>query len=160
MGNETGVNIEYFFRKLYEIFFAARSADFDFASAAAYWWNWIAAIGYIVTIAGIFVIVYATMKLYDLRKREEEQLGELIIAPEKEGGNPRYKHIQTLMESTNPSDWRQAIIEADILLDDMLSRQGYAGAGVGDKLKEVESSDFDTLQDAWEAHKVRNQVAH
>ena len=46
------------------------------------------------------------------------------------------------------------------MLDDMLTKQGYDGEGVGEKLKSVESSDFNTLNEAWEAHKVRNQIAH
>ena len=46
------------------------------------------------------------------------------------------------------------------MLDDMLARQGYVGDGVGEKLKAAEPENFRTLQDAWEAHKVRNQIAH
>jgi hypothetical protein len=42
----------------------------------------------------------------------------------------------------------------------MLSRQGYSGESIGEKLKSVETADFNTLSDAWEAHKVRNQIAH
>jgi hypothetical protein len=41
-----------------------------------------------------------------------------------------------------------------------LTRQGYIGDGVGEKLKSIEPSEFGTLADAWEAHKVRNQIAH
>ncbi|MEK7515888.1 MAG: hypothetical protein AAB555_03145, partial [Patescibacteria group bacterium] len=51
-------------------------------------------------------------------------------------------------------------IEADIMLEDVLARNGYVGDGVGEKLKAVELSDLNTLNDAWEAHKVRNQIAH
>ncbi|HUX80831.1 MAG TPA: hypothetical protein VMV38_00725, partial [Candidatus Paceibacterota bacterium] len=94
-------------------------------------------------------------------KKEDEYYGTLILAPDEKGGiNPRWTHIKTLANSTNPNDWRTAIIEADIMLEDMLTRQGYPGEGVGEKLKAVEQSDFNTIQDAWEAHKVRNQIAH
>jgi hypothetical protein len=53
-----------------------------------------------------------------------------------------------------------AIIEADIMLDTMLTKIGYDGNTVAEKLKNVEESDFVTLQKAWEAHKVRNRIAH
>ena len=160
-GNETGLNVERVFRIIYDCIWSACRASGDMGPFFATLWNWIVVIGYIVTVLGIFLIVYFTVKLFALRHHEEEQLGELILAPEAAGGaNARFEHIQSLMESNSPSDWRQAIIEADIMLDDMLTRQGYAGAGVGEKLKQVEASDFNTLQDAWEAHKVRNQIAH
>jgi hypothetical protein len=132
----------------------------DIAGYLTNTWLWITWIGYIVTVLGLVVVVYTMIRLYDLRKREKEQLEELIISPETEGPNPRWEHIESLMAGDKPSDWRQAIIEADIILDEMLTRQGYAGDGVGEKLKKIEASDFNTLQDAWEAHKVRNQIAH
>ena len=34
------------------------------------------------------------------------------------------------------------------------------GDGVGEKLKGIEESDFDHLEEAWEAHKIRNAIAH
>jgi hypothetical protein len=157
-------NVEYWFRLLYECFHGGcyGTADTSGLSAwMAHLWLWIIILGYILAIIALIVIVYATMRLFDLRKREEEYYGTLLLAPEEAGGvNPRWLHIESLAASTSASDWRTAIIEADILLDDMLTKQGYEGVGVGEKLRTVESSDFNTLNDAWEAHKVRNQIAH
>ncbi len=72
----------------------------------------------------------------------------------------RWKHIQELIKSYNANDWRQAIIEADIILEEMLDKMQYEGVTIGDKLKKVEKSDFVTLDRAWSAHRVRNQIAH
>ncbi len=72
----------------------------------------------------------------------------------------RWKHIQDLIKSYNANDWRQAIIEADIILEEMLDKMQYEGLTIGDKLKKVEKSDFVTLDRAWSAHRVRNQIAH
>lgn len=74
--------------------------------------------------------------------------------------NARWVHIQSLISSYNPSDWRQAIIEADIILEEMLEKMGYDGTTIGDKLKNVERSDFVTLDKAKSAHHIRNQIAH
>ncbi len=74
--------------------------------------------------------------------------------------NPRWEKVLEHVNSPNPSDWKLAILEADIMLGDMLDKMSYHGATIGDKLKSVEPSDFDTLQLAWEAHKVRNAIAH
>ena len=161
IGPETGANVEYWFRLLYECLVAGcRTTGPDLSAYLASVWLWIIWIGYLLTVLGLFVIVYCIVRIYELRHKEEHQLEHLIALPEADEGTPRWVHIMSLMESQNPSDWRQAIIEADILLDDILTRQGYDGKSVGDKLKQVESSDMDTLQDAWEAHKVRNQIAH
>lgn len=77
--------------------------------------------------------------------------------PEK---NERWEHVQNLSNSDNPSDWRLAILEADVMLEELLRSSGYHGDSVGEMLKSVEKSDFLTIEDAWEAHKVRNRVAH
>lgn len=72
----------------------------------------------------------------------------------------RFQHVLNLVDSENSNDWRQAIIEADILLGILLDKQGYQGEGIGEKLKRVEKSDFVTVDEAWEAHRVRNSLAH
>ena len=74
--------------------------------------------------------------------------------------NKQWLEVKKYMDSSNSNDWRQAIMEADIMLDTMLTKIGYDGETVADKLKNVEESDFVTLQKAWEAHKVRNRIAH
>jgi hypothetical protein len=159
-GNETGLNIEYWFRIIYECVIGGCGTHADWLTYLVSVWMWITWLGYIFAVLGLIFIVYAMVKLFDLRHREEEQLGELIVSEESGGQNKRWEHIASLIESGKVSDWRQAIIEADIVLDEMLTKQGYSGDGIGEKLKKVEPSDFNTLQDAWEAHKVRNQIAH
>ena len=160
------INVEYFFRLLYECFHGGCYGHTTVSSAGllswvAHLWLMFIVLGYVLALVALIIIVYALIRLFELRKREDEFYGTLLLAPEEAGGiNPRWTHIETLAGSTNPSDWRTAIIEADIMLDDILTRQGYPGEGVGEKLKSVEPSDFNTLQDAWEAHKVRNQIAH
>ena len=52
------------------------------------------------------------------------------------------------------------ILEADVMLDEVMEGQGYHGATLADKLKLVEPSDFLTIESAWEAHRVRNEIAH
>lgn len=158
------LNVEYVYRLIYDCFHGACFGTVDlsaFVAWLAHLWLWIVIIGYALAVIGLIVIVYTTVRLFELRKREEEHYGRVIIAPESAGGmNPRWQHIEELAKSASPSDWRTAIIEADIMLDDMLTEQGYVGESLAEKLKTIEKSDFDTLDDAWEAHKVRNQIAH
>ncbi len=72
----------------------------------------------------------------------------------------KWKQIVEHAESDIPSNWRLAIIEADIMLDDLLFQLHLPGDTMGEKLKAVEKSDFNTIENAWEAHKTRNMIAH
>ena len=51
-------------------------------------------------------------------------------------------------------------MEADIILGDILTKLGYLGESIGEKLRRAVKSDFRTLDEAWEAHKIRNLIAH
>jgi hypothetical protein len=158
-------NVEYWFRLLYNCLHGAcygGSVDMSkFSAFLTHLWLWIIFIGYALAVIGLFVIVYCTIRLFELRERERKFYSTVIPAPGSESGaNPRWQRIQELVDSEKASEWREAIIEADIMLDDLLTRKGYVGDGVGEKLKSVEPAGFKTLQDAWEAHKVRNQIAH
>ncbi len=66
------------------------------------------------------------------------------------------KHI----DSENPNDWKLAIIEADIMLDDLLKQRGFSGNSLGERLKSISPTQLGSLSEAWEAHKVRNRIAH
>lgn len=74
--------------------------------------------------------------------------------------NKRWTNILSRMSSANEADWRLAIIECDILLNEMLQKMGYHGDTIADKMKLVERSDFHTIDEAWDAHKTRNRIAH
>ena len=74
--------------------------------------------------------------------------------------NPHWEHVLTLAGGPTESDWRRAIVEADIMLNLMLSDRGYTGDTVADKLKSANPLQFTTLELAWAAHRVRNQIAH
>ena len=151
------INVEYFFRLLYDLFHGTQTDTTVISAFLARVWLWISVIGYGFSIFGFFIIIYATTKLFELRKREEEFYNTLLVTPEAAGANPRWQHLQELVLGATPSEWREAITEADIMLDDTLTKRGYVGDTVSDKLK---NADFATINDAWEAHKVRNRIAH
>lgn len=166
MLNQPGMqaNTEYWFRLLYECIFGSCYNNVDvsqFLAWLSHVWLWITVIGYALAVIGLLVIIYCTMRIFELRAREEEYYHTLITEPTaEESTNHRWQHIQMLAESGKSSEWREAIIEADIMLDDLLTKEGYHGASVGEKLKGVDRANFSTLDDAWEAHKVRNRIAH
>ena len=98
-------------------------------------------------------------KLREPLKPPKEIFYGVSHAPERYV-NPKWAKVLEHINSPNSSDWKLAILEADIMLSDALDKMGYRGATMSDKLKSIEPSDFDTLQEAWEAHKIRNAIAH
>ena len=79
---------------------------------------------------------------------------------EAQNTNPQWQRVLVHVNSQNESDWRLSILEADIMLGDLLDKLSLPGDTIGDKLKVVEKSDFTTVDNAWEAHKIRNRIAH
>jgi len=72
----------------------------------------------------------------------------------------RWRKILTMVDSTNQNDWRQAIIEADIILDEIVTAANYPGEDLGTKLRNSTEADFKTVKLAREAHFIRNRIAH
>jgi hypothetical protein len=124
--------------------------------------------GYIIIVGSISIalvwgIVYASRETGKIRAAEKEKMAPLPVtdlADQLAAGSVRWEAIQNHLLSDNESDWKLAIIEADILLNEILSKMGYAQATVGEKLMSIERADLSTLEEAWQAHKVRNQIAH
>ncbi len=110
------------------------------------------------SLAGYFL--WQVLKIRQSEKADL-QLSAINVVPEVSVPvNPIWQTIKDKIHSDNPADWQWAIIEADKILDEMVKRMGYPGENLGERLRAVEPSDFSTLDDAWEAHKVRNQIAH
>ena len=71
--------------------------------------------------------------------------------------HPKFAVIQGYISSQSEALWRIGIMEADNLLLEILTEKGYEGDGVAEKLK---NASFKTVDLAWDAHKVRNRIAH
>jgi hypothetical protein len=117
-------------------------------------------LGTIATVALLAGIMYVAIRTNQIRAKETRRIKEAIPKAMKPKRNERWDTVLLHVSSDNPNDWRLAIIEADVMLDELVSRMGYMGTSLGDRLKQVARGDMRTLDAAWEAHRVRNQVAH
>jgi len=158
----TFLNLEYFFYKLTNFF-----ADFfpflkDFFAGGKLGAFLIFLFSLLLVLA-VAWIAYSTIRISEIKKAQEKKVNDILFAQEKKDvrkENPRWKQVQSHINSQNPGEWRLAIIEADTILEDMTQKMGIPGINLGERLKNTEQSDFLTLQLAWEAHKVRNRIAH
>ena len=104
-------------------------------------------------------IVFLIMKINEISRKTQKEVARRRIRLQKTK-SPRWNVVENHLQSDNPAEWKLAIIEADSMLDELVKKLGYPGSTLGEMMKQIEKSDFTTLDDAWEAHKVRNYIAH
>lgn len=154
------LNIEYIFARLYELIAGASinvSGVPDGVFTAA---KEIAVFGILLAAVFLVGIVYVRIRTLQV---EHAGFHEHEHHPHHEPAAPkneRWEVVASLASSPNESDWRRAILEADIMLSAVLSERGYVGATVADQLKMGNPLQFTTLDLAWEAHRMRNALAH
>ena len=115
----------------------------------------------LVLLYGIFYSVSQTIKIF--KKKHSELLRgskEFMPPPSREKNVEEWADILIKSRSPDENQRKFALIAADSLIDKILAMAGYDGENLGERLKKIESSDLDSLNDIWEAHKVRNRIAH
>lgn len=65
---------------------------------------------------------------------------------------------QSLVRDSEPS-YHMAILNADKLVDQALKERGFKGQTMGDRMKFAKET-WSNRNAIWEAHKLRNQIAH
>lgn len=72
----------------------------------------------------------------------------------------RWEKILARLKSSNPSQYKVAILEADALANEILSGIGYRGATMAEKFEHVKEGHLETRSLLMEAHQIRNRVVH
>ena len=152
------LNLEYFFNLIYR--FLLEVIPFLLALFAR-----LAQLRTLFLVLALLLAIAAAILIYKITKLRQEEIRNFFNSVRTDASgkglrNERWEKISQVLDTDNLSDWKQAIMEADIMLDEMVKAMNYPGESLGERLKAIEPSDFLTLQDAWEAHKIRNQIAH
>lgn len=127
-------------------------------------WSIFVFFAFLVSIAMLALYAHASSRRWHYytigakELRDEEALYDEMYRGVRK--SERLTDILTHIESPHPNDWKLAIIEADVILDDVLKQHGYIGNSLGERLKSISPQQLNSLNDAWEAHKVRNRIAH
>ncbi|MDO8603910.1 MAG: hypothetical protein Q7K40_00625 [bacterium] len=111
-----------------------------------------------VFLAGSF---WATLKIREIHHHEEEKYAP--IHAEEVSAKEKFVQWQVILNHVNsesPAEWKLAILEADNILDEILEEEGYVGDTLAEKLKTMSRTKIASYNDIWEAHKVRNEIAH
>jgi len=112
----------------------------------------------ILFLAGIF---WTTIKIREIHHNEHEKYGpihaEEVVA---KGLAVQWQVILEHVNSESPAEWKIAILEADNMLDEVLEDMGYVGDTLAEKLKTMSRTKIASYDDVWNAHRVRNEIAH
>lgn len=122
----------------------------------------------------ISVIMYCSVRLLEIRKKEHKHLLHEVEEyahhmaekekRKKEGEgvskNEHWNDVLTHLLSSNSADWKLALLEADMMLENLLDQLGFPGQGVGERLRNADRDKFTSLTIAWEVHTIRNKIAH
>jgi hypothetical protein len=155
------LNVEYVFSKIVN----AVGPIWDFLTDPQMW-STLGVISALITILCIGIIIFSLVRMVEIQIYDKEEIDHEIHKAmlrqneRNRNANPRWHYIQTLIESPNESDWRVAIIEADSMMEEILKEKGIAGSTVSELLEGAKESGYRSIQDAWDAHLVRNQIAH
>lgn len=157
------IDFIYIGRQLFDVFGLSDLSFESFVSFLQTTWQVITVLGLLASFILMIGIVYAYIRYNQMGELETLQVTtQERLYQELYGGqtNDRFADIQQHIQSDNPNDWKLAIIEADVMLEQALDEKGYAGMTIGDKLKSASPTNLQSLDEAWKAHKVRNAIAH
>lgn len=105
-------------------------------------------------------IIFVLFRIFEMNKKKIISGVEIFAEDVPEKRTERWSDIKKRINSENISDWKIAIMDADSLIDEIVQKIGYRGGDLGERLAKIEQSDFENLQNVWEAHKIRNRIAH
>ncbi|MBI2582704.1 hypothetical protein HYV98_00390 [Candidatus Azambacteria bacterium] len=69
-----------------------------------------------------------------------------------------WKTVLDLIAIDDPGRWREALIKADDLLDELLKRSGYPGTSVGDRLAKIVPEQLTAIEEVKKAHQIRVEL--
>ncbi len=142
--------------------FAAQSVNaikiFDFSSMV----NVLKIVGIVLSFVSGALLVWIVIKS---RNRIVKKVTELKseINPPKAGESKydaKWKEVQEHLSSLRDAEWKFAVIEADNILEDILGQMGFPGDTLGEKMKQIDKNQLASINELWEAHKLRNTIVH
>ena len=123
--------------------------------------TWLEIVSVLITSLLIAMIIYVGVKTSYFSIRID-RFRDVILKSDipKQRGQETWSRIETHFYKGTENDMKVAILEADKILNDALRGAGIPGIQLGDRLKRAKAAQIPNLDDLWQAHKLRNQIAH
>ncbi len=139
------------------------TADPGVYAALVHDWEVWTALSLFISLLLMALLVYCVIRILQIRQHENEKWEIAQQVPETQTVSKslmRWQRIVDEVGSESEQNWRLAILEADIMLGDLLDSLGYKGDTMADKMRGISTEHFNTIDMAWEAHRARNKIAH
>ena len=115
----------------------------------------------VIIMVWVVGIVYVFLRSREIDNIEYHKYRSIDVKEEEvREHDTQWQIVLEHLYSEIAAEWRIAILEADAMLDEAIKSAGGSGDTLGERLKSLDSGDFQTLQSAWDAHKIRNMIAH
>lgn len=160
-----GLDVEGLFRSIFSLFGSGVGESGAIAAWLSTVWNVYSVLAFLLAALFIFGTIKAYLMISEYSAKNDERLAAAQQMWQQlhngtQTGNERWQGVLQHAASPQPNDWKLALIEADIMLGDALDAAGYVGATIGEQLKGATATQLQSLQAAWDAHRLRNRVAH
>lgn len=114
--------------------------------------------------AGILYIVVQNSRVQPTKislKKTLPQIEEKVEPIKSEGlFRGEWNALRARLEDASDKDAALLVIEADAIVDRALKFLRIPGETMGERIKYIADPTLKTADDLWEAHKMRNQIAH
>ncbi len=162
------LNLEYIFSRVYDFIVGFHFTLGAVPTGVGHVLTVVTITGMILALLFLLLIVYAQIRLlqvehagfHALEAHAAHEVHEAQAAAANNIQTERWKRLEELALSQNHGDWRRAILEADIMLSDVLAAAGYTAPTVGEQLKLTNPLQVTSIRSAWDAHMLRNRIAH
>ncbi len=120
----------------------------------------------IFTAANVFLLVFfvflviKSVKYRPNFKIAEEEKKEIVYTLGNVVIRERWQSIVNRSRINSPEAMKLAVIDADNLVDELLKRMGLEGEHMADRLENLTTEDFRSLDRIWDAHRLRNRLVH
>lgn len=109
----------------------------------------------------IIATVYIFIKALQLRPKFKANPSKRpILTIRREVLLGKWADIQAKLVDGRPDSLKIAVIQGDALVDSILKGAGIEGDHMADRLDSVEPGEFQSFEDVWRSHKIRNQIVH
>ena len=85
---------------------------------------------------------------------------ELVKKKPKERLRQKWENIKKRLGTEDSSQYKIAIIEADDLIIDLITRMAYPGENTAERLANINPGQIENIEDIRKAHLVRNRIVH
>lgn len=111
--------------------------------------------GYIVLL--LFLLIGVAAIAYLVHRHGAQT--KFLSAHDKSVVHVKWHAIEQRMQKGGPTNFRQAVMEADSLVDYVLKQLGVEGTTMGERLRASQPR-YSDYQGLWNAHKLRNEIVH